>query len=85
MTNKHSRLKALEKLATIAKSKAKAQSLKIESDRLSKEVSALSTEELNDRYQAVQAELANLPIDPAIANLSTQNLINLYIQKLKDS
>ena len=85
MSNKHSRLKALEKLAAIAKSKAKSQSLKIESDRLQAKYSEMSSEELNAAYQLVQDELKAQPIDSAILNLTTQELIQKYTQLCQDS
>ena len=85
MTNHHSRLRNLERLSAIAKRNTKNLAAKLESDRLAKEVAALTDEELNARYQAVQAELANLPTDPAIINLSIQELITRYTEKLKES
>jgi len=83
MTNKHSRLKALEKLATIAKVKNRAKSESAESDRLSKEVSELTDDELNAAYQLVQAQPIDPAIDSAIVNLTTQELINRYTQLCK--
>ena len=79
-SNKHQRLHQLEKLAAIAKSKAKSQSLKIESDRLQATVAELTDEELNAAYQLVQAELHSQPIDSAILNLTTEQLISKYAQ-----
>ena len=83
MPNHHARLKNLEKLAAIAKVKARNKSDSAESDRKRATVSELTNEELNARYQAVQAELAAQPTDPAIANLSTKELIDRYTQLCK--
>jgi len=79
MTNKHSRLKALEKLAAFQKVKAKSQSLKIDSDRLQSTVAALTNEELNARYQLVQDELAAQP-NPELEGLTTEQIISKYAQ-----
>jgi len=85
MSNKHQRLKNLEKLAAIAKSKTKSQSLKTESDRLSKETAALTNEELNAKIQIVMDEIRNSPPDPELEGLSTQGLIERYAQLCRES
>ena len=89
MTNKHSRLKALEKLAAIAKVKARNKSDSAEWEKITKETVALTNEELNDRYQGYLDEIAALPIDPAIdpaiATLSTQELIEKCQQLCKEN
>ena len=83
MTNKHSRLKTLEKLSAQQKVQSRAKAEKIESDRLQAKVAALTDEELKAAYFLVQEELAPKPIDPAIVNLTTQELINLYLENIK--
>ena len=83
MSNKHSRLKNLEKLAAIVKVQSRAKAEKIESDLLQAKAAALTDEELKAAYQLVQEELAPKPIDPATANLTTKELINLYLENIK--
>ena len=83
MTNKHSRLKTLEKLSAQQKVQSRAKADKIESDRLQATVAALTNEELKAAYFLVQDELSNQPIDPAIVNLTTKELINLYLENIK--
>jgi len=89
MPNHHARLKNLEKLAAIAKVKARNKSDSAESDRKRATVSELTNEELNARYQGYLDEIAALPIDPAIdpaiATLSTQELIEKYTQLCKEN
>ena len=83
MSNKHSRLKNLEKLAAQQRIIARNKSDSTESDLLQAKTAALTDEELKAAYQLVQEELAPKPIDPEIAKLSTQELINLYLENIK--
>ena len=85
MTNKHSRLKALEKLAAIAKVKARNKSDSAESDRLAKEVSELTNEELNARYDNTMEEIRNAPPNPDLEGLTTEQLISKYAQICKSA
>jgi len=84
MTNKHSRLKALEKLAAFQKVKAKGLAAKLESDRLQSTVAALTNEELNARYQLVQDELAAQP-NPELEGLTTSQIIEKCQQLFKEN
>jgi len=83
MPNHHARLKNLEKLAAIAKVKARNKSDSAESDRKRATVSELTNEELNARYQGYLDEIAAQPIDSAIATLTTKELIDRYTQLCK--
>ena len=83
MTNKHSRLKNLENLSAQQKVQSRAKAEKIESDRLQAKVAELTNEELKARYETTMEEIRNQPIDPATANLTTKELINLYLENVK--
>ena len=85
VTNKHSRLKTLEKLAAQQRIIARNKAEKIESDRLQAKTAALTDEELKAAYQLVQEELENQPIDPATSKLTTQEIIEKYQQLCRES
>ena len=85
VTNKHSRLKTLEKLAAQQRIIARNKAEKIESDLLQAKVAELTNEELKAAYFLVQDELSNQPIAPATANLTTKELIEKYQQLCRES
>ena len=85
MSNKHQRLIALEKLAAIAKVKARNKSDSAESDRISKEFAALTDEELKARYDKVMEDIRNAPPNPELEGLTTKQLIEKYTQLCQDS
>ena len=84
MSNKHQRLIALEKLAAIAKVKARNKSDSAESDRISKEFAALTDEELKARYDKVMEDIRNAP-NLDLEGLTTKQLIEKYTQLCQDS
>ena len=85
MTNKHSRLKALEKLAAFQKVKAKSQSLKIESDRLQASVAELTNEELKSRYETTMEDIRNAPPNLELEGLTTSQIIEKCQQLCKEN
>ena len=85
MTNKHSRLKTLEKLAAQQKVKAKFLSQSKTEKELEAKYAAMSTEDLRAEVDKFIEEIKKQPPDPELANLSTQELIDLYQQACRES
>jgi len=79
MSNHHAWLKQLEKLAAIAKLKAKNLAARTESDRLSKEVAALTDEELKSHYDKAMEDIRNAP-NLDLEGLTTKEIIEKYTQ-----
>ena len=82
MTNKHSRLNILEKIAATIKVKSKAEKLRKEREAIEVDLSGLTTEEIIRMYRAGTDES---PTPPELASLSTQQIIEKYQQSCRES
>lgn len=79
MSNHHARLKQLEKLAAIAKIKARNKSDSAERDAAFLTVAALTDEELKARYDKTMEDIRNAP-NLDLEGLTTKQLIEKYAQ-----
>jgi len=83
-SNKHQRLKQLEKLAAIAKVKNRATAESQAEKEIQAKVAAYSDEELKALYETTMEEIRNKPPNPDLEGLTTSQIIEKCQQLCKE-